>query len=149
MRFTLPATLIFVSGLAAIAFSCNQCEQGGPAYSWLEIRAILLEGERLEEVREGMRRYRAAMDEIKRDLLTGSLGLEEAGSRLEQAAREHNPRFITSLKRLYPDQPVREQLILTLLSHFRVDEKLGMLTAEEKERVDCLRREHEQGADSR
>lgn len=148
MKTALLAVLAVSIGFALIVVrgSSNTQEQPGfwePTCDWPEPDSIREEAQRLDTELQRTHRFRENVEQIRLELLSGCLQLNEAASRLERAAQTDRPGYLLVIDSRFPGRPVREQLALALLSHLRTDAQFGTLSRAERDVVDWLFHEHD------
>ena len=142
----IPATFL-TAGLVLAVFLRSDAPESESAPALLadslqDIRANDQKGERLEEVRQAVRRFSGELRRAKSAVLAGTTSLPEAADAVVEAARRDNPFFREWLAGRFPGLPPREQVIRLMLDHLTLNKDQGHLSRQEREQLARLRREH-------
>jgi len=111
--------------------------------SWTGLREIREESRRLDDDAARIGRFHATVGRAEEELLKGATTLDDAASTVLGVARDNNPEFVQRVADKAPGGTAHEKMMHVLLGRLQARDEVGLLSTEQKEHLDSLRKGQE------
>jgi len=126
-------TVLFAVLVLAAGTAVATCD------SWSGLDSIQAESRRLDAAVVRAGHFRAVAEQTEADLLKGEMKLTEAADGVLASARYASREFLRAVADHVPGQTERTKMMHVLLTRLQARDEVGLLSADQKERLNALR----------